>query len=370
MKVCLPCPGLEHVQRGYETYARELFNALKDHGEVHLVKSSGRRGRREHVVPALRRTSRCFGILPPKYQTEYRRFQAECWTFAFSMVPLLMREKFELIHFSEVPLGMALKWLRSCFGFQYRLLYSNGGPWPPWDCARFDAVQQVSPEHQAAGRKFGLPEKSSFLVPYGTDGSRLQASVGEAADARRQLGIPEKSFVVLSLAALNRQHKRVDWLIHEFAKLEDADVFLLLAGNREPETPELEELALRLLPRKNYRFLQVPYAEVPRLLHAADAFVLCSLVEGFGRVLTEAMGAGLPVLVHPHQTACWIVEHQDSLVDMTTEGRLALKLDELLKSPELRQSIGQRNLTMFKRFEWDALVPEYLRMYERVCSQA
>ncbi|MEY2914632.1 MAG: hypothetical protein RLZZ184_3941, partial [Cyanobacteriota bacterium] len=118
MKICLPCPGLEHTQRGFETYTRELFDALKGSVDVHLVKSSGKHSPREHVVPVLRRTSWLFSMLPKCYRTDYRRLQAECWSFAIGMIPLLALEKYDIIHFSEPPLGDALKWIRARFGFR------------------------------------------------------------------------------------------------------------------------------------------------------------------------------------------------------------------------------------------------------------
>ena len=156
MKICLPCPGLEHIQRGFETYTRELFEALRGRCDVRLIKSSGHKEPHTHIVPVWRRTNPLPAVLPARWRTGHRRVQIECLTFALGMVPLLCREKFDVIHFSEPPLGDALKWLRQRFGFHYRLLLSNGGPCPPWDCARFDAVQQVSPAHDASGREFGL----------------------------------------------------------------------------------------------------------------------------------------------------------------------------------------------------------------------
>jgi glycosyltransferase involved in cell wall biosynthesis len=104
------------------------------------------------------------------------------------------------------------------------------------------------------------------------------------------------------------------------------------------------------------------------MLHAADVMVQCSLEEGFGRVLTEAMGAGTPVLTHPYQTARWIVDNPDCLVDMTIEGQLSMRLDRLMKYPGLRKTISERNLVLFQRFEWKALVPEYLKMYHQACA--
>jgi glycosyltransferase involved in cell wall biosynthesis len=257
--------------------------------------------------------------------------------------------------------------LRQRFGFHYRLLLSNGGPCPPWDCARFDAVQQVSPAHDASGREFGLSAERSFLVPYGTDGARLRPPPDwNRAAARRHFDLPEAAFVVLSLAALNRHHKRVDWLIQEFSKLKAASTFLVLAGNREAETNELEALAAQLLPAGNFRFVQLPYTEVPDLLRASDVMVQCSLDEGFGRVYTEAMGAAVPLLAHPHLTARWIIDNPDCMVDMTVRNLLVDKLHELSQNPSVGQKIAERNLVSFRRFDWNVLVPEYLRMYENV----
>ena len=371
MKICLPCPGLEHIQRGFETYTRELFGALQGHCEVHLVKASGRRNTRVHVVPTLRRTSRLFDILPCRMRTDYRRLQSECALFALGMIPLLRREQFDVIHFSEVPLGRALLWLRQRFSFRYRLLFSNGAPYQPWDYEAFDAVHQVSPAHDAAGREFGLPSDRSLLVPYGTASERLNPPINwDRLAARRILGLPEQAFVVLSLAALNRHHKRIDWLIEEVAKLQGNPAFLVLAGNREAETASLEELATGLLPQGNFRFLQIPYDQVPSLLHTADVLVQCSLEEGFGRVYTEAMGAGVPLLAHPHLTAKWIIDNPDCFVDMTCAGDLSRKLDNLSQNPTARQRIINQNLDTFQRFKWETLVPEYVRMYERVCELA
>ena len=366
MKICLPCPGLEHTQRGFETYTRELFDALKGSVDVHLVKSSGKHSPREHVVPVLRRTSWLFSMLPKCYRTDYRRLQAECWSFAIGMIPLLALEKYDIIHFSELPLGDALKWIRARFGFRYKLLFSNGGPFPPWDCARFDAVHQVSPAHAKTGSEYGLPDESSFMVPYGTDVARLNPPKKEdRLSLRRKLGFPEKAFIVLSLAALNRHHKRIDWLIREFSKLE-GDVFLVLAGNREDETKSLENLAECLLPSKNYSFMQLPYNEVPNLLHAADVMVQCSLDEGFGRVLTEAMGAGIPLLVHPHETAQWIMNNADCMVDMTVEGALAGQLESMENNQQIGIRIAEKNKEELKRFEWGFLVSDYISMYKKL----
>lgn len=370
MKILLPCVGLEHIQRGFETFSRELFIALRALGqdEVHLAKATGEARPNEAVVGSFRRDSRLWKAVPARFSKDYYRFQVECYSFAIRMVPLLRREKFDLIHFSEVPLGHALRKLRRTFGFKYRLLLSNGAPYPPHDCLDFDFVHQVSPAHQQICVDGGVEPGRQFLVPYGINGERLQRPAGfDRASCRRRLGIPENAFVVLSLAALNIFHKRIDWLVKEFAGADCGERgFLLLAGNRERETPQIEELAHRLLPRGNWAITQVGYDKVPELLWSSDVLVQASLDEGFGRVLVEAMGARLPVLSHAHDTAKYLISASNSFVDMEQPAALANRLKTLQEEEALSVDIREENLGAFRKFEWRNVAPQYSLMYRKV----
>ncbi len=68
----LPCPGLDHAHRGFETFARECFEALRGRLEltIDLVKGTGVRGAHEAVVHALTRHSRLAQILARRMSVE------------------------------------------------------------------------------------------------------------------------------------------------------------------------------------------------------------------------------------------------------------------------------------------------------------
>jgi glycosyltransferase involved in cell wall biosynthesis len=365
MKIAIPCAGLDHVNRGFESFARELFENLRGHCDAHLVKSSGCGGANIHVLQSLRRDAAIYRWLPSSYFNEYRRYRNECVTFGLRFLLLAMRENYDIVHFSDSVFGDFLLRARKVFGLKFKLICSNGAPWSPEFCSRFDAVQQVSAAHYEAGLR--LLDSKSFLVPYGIDTVRLKRPADfDRAAIRRNHGIPANAFVVVSLAALNRTHKRLDWLISEFAKISSPDFFLAMAGSRDGETPEVERIAASMLPPDRHRFFQLPYDEIPALLWASDAVALCSLDEGFGRVLAEAMAAEVPLLVHPHGTARWIVKSADSFVDMTVPGALAEKIRALASVPLLRAGIVKANSQAVQMFDWQALVPQYLRMYETV----
>jgi glycosyltransferase involved in cell wall biosynthesis len=234
----------------------------------------------------------------------------------------------------------------------------------------YDAVHQVSPAHHASCLEYGLLAENQFLVPYGfTESDYRMPSEFDLAAAREKLGIPPDVFVVLSLAALNKTHKRIDWLIEEFAAYsKDRKAFLLLVGNHELETDELRKLAESHLKPHHWKMLQVPFDDVPGVLWLSNVMVQCSLDEGFGRTLVEAMLSGVPLLAHPHPTAKFLIRANTSLVDMTTPGELSAALKRLDVEPALQKEISNSNQVGAQRFTWDNLVSDYLGMYKQILA--
>jgi glycosyltransferase involved in cell wall biosynthesis len=80
--------------------------------------------------------------------------------------------------------------------------------------------------------------------------------------------------------------------------LEAHETSCLVVAGDGPERSDLEFLVANSLARRQVRFLgRVSHEEVPRYLQAADIFLNPSYVEGFPRVVIEAMACGLPPLV-------------------------------------------------------------------------
>lgn len=87
--------------------------------------------------------------------------------------------------------------------------------------------------------------------------------------------------------------KGVDQLLRAFAKLERGR--LLLVG-REAELPEmLSQLPESVHSRIHYAGFQAPEA-LPQFFAQADVFVLPSRYDGWGVVVNQAIGAGLPII--------------------------------------------------------------------------
>jgi glycosyltransferase involved in cell wall biosynthesis len=141
-------------------------------------------------------------------------------------------------------------------------------------------------EHAVLTRVVGMNAAKRVLVVH--NGVRVPSppSSGERAAFRNVLGIPEDDVVAIWVGSLD---ERKDPLAAVRAARE-AGVLLLVVGDG-PLRSQVERAAgarVRVLGRR---------ADVPRLLAAADLYVLTSRREGLALSLLEAMAAGLAPVV-------------------------------------------------------------------------
>ncbi len=159
---------------------------------------------------------------------------------------------------------------------------------------RVTAVCQAAGERQV---KSGAVSREQLTVIYnGVDLARFEAVQGESRCAlRRELAIPENHFVFATVGRMERQKNHLR-LLESLADLEPAKrrITLLLIGDGSLR-PNIERKIAELGLEANVCLAGLR-SDVPRLLRAADAFVLASLWEGFPNVVIEAMASALPVI--------------------------------------------------------------------------
>lgn len=369
ISVALVSTGLGRVLRGFEAFTSSLYDALTVHVpdlNVTLFQG-GRCGRREAVVvPNLHRAD-----IPAKWFGPLSAGLLEKRSFALALYPTLVRKGYDVVHYNDLAMGSALYHLRRWFGGGYRLLYCNGAPSPPLHYAeRCDMVQLLSRPDGELALSEGVASERIFQIPYGIDESRFRRDMKEGrGKIRQELGIPNDSRLILSLAAIKSEHKRIDHLIKEVGQL-DNETWLLVAGQATEESRSIEALAEAHIPGR-WRFVSWPHARVPELCGAADMFVLCSLTEAFGLVTIEAMMSELPVIVHDGPVFRWLTEGTDTmLIDMAARGALTAALRQMfvdISSGDcMKVRLADARSVVVDRFGWTALVPAYRNMYETV----
>lgn len=115
--------------------------------------------------------------------------------------------------------------------------------------------------------------------------------------ARRELGVPDRAFVVGHVGRFDPQKNHAFLLDVARALLDHEPRALFLLVGDGPLRARMEERAARLGLGDRVRFLG-SRGDVPRLMTAVmDAFVFPSLFEGLGMVLVEAQAAGLPCVL-------------------------------------------------------------------------
>ncbi|MFO7725218.1 MAG: glycosyltransferase family 4 protein [Oceanipulchritudo sp.] len=163
--------------------------------------------------------------------------------------------------------------------------------------------------------------------------------------------------------------KGVDLLLEAFAGLVTGglDVRLILVG-REAELPGmLEDLPVPVRERIEYAGFQPPEA-LPRYFTEADIFVLPSRYDGWGVVVNQALGAGLPVICSDAVGAA------EDLVETGRNGylfpsgdgaSLQARLRELVRSPKDIRRFASRSLEKSR----DITPMQGARDWERILTE-
>ena len=368
--VLLACAGLDHARRGFETFARECFEALRGEAgiRIELAKGSGPSGPGERAIPALRRDAKLPQALARMLGA--RSFRLEHLAFAFSLQPLLARRRPDVVYLSEWDTARGLAALRSVTRQRFKLVLSNG-TFAASGFEHLDHVQELTP----GGREFvlarGADPARHTVLPLGFEMSARPElpSQDDRLRLRERLSLPRDRAVVVSVAALNRSHKRLDYLIEEVASLPAPRPFLLMLGEPDDETPELRDLARERLGDAGHGFRTVPADAVADHLHASDLFVLASLAEMQGRALIEAMACGLPCLAHDYSVARFALGEHGVYADLSRRGELAPRLLQELGAGRDGAAAHARHRFVYERFSWDRLRPRYVEFLGAVAKR-
>ncbi len=231
-----------------------------------------------------------------------------------------------------------------------------------------DAYIAVSEPVRGRLRAAGVDPDIVNVVPSCVDLERFSGYCPDPEGVHEELGISPDSRLVLNVGRLTSE-KMQKTLIDAFGLMipEYPNMVLVLAGDG-PLRNELEDYALKCLGAGRC-FILGQREDIPRLLRAADLFVLASSEEGMPMALFEAMAAGVPAV----STACGGVNPyagDDVIAPLVPPGNaqaLAEAMKALLKNPQADRIERARRM-VHEKLSPENMVSGVLRVYEKVLS--
>ncbi len=363
------CTGAGHVQRGFETYARDLFERLRDDGgiDVTLLKGAGERAADERVINCIRRDASLNAALC-RVMGDDKRYVIEYGSFCLAMLPHLVASAPDVVYVLEAPVYKFLRAWRRKTRARWKLVHFTGGQLArvPADNAAF--LHHVTPCSLSSDEASAFPSDRQFVLPHFLDLRTVPPPPNGAARdaARRRLGLPIDQPILLSVGNLDVDSKRMDYLVREVAALRSRP-YLVMLGQQDPQTLHIVAAAAALLGSAGYRVATVPRSDVWDYYAAADVFVLASMKEGFGLVYLEALASGLPVIAHDFDVSRFVLDGEGIFADLGRPGALAHALPTALSRRD-DLAASRRRAYVRNRFDWSVLGPQYVRTFSAIAN--
>jgi glycosyltransferase involved in cell wall biosynthesis len=208
-------------------------------------------------------------------------------------------------------------------------------------------------------RGMGNGSKPIAVIPLGVD-------VGRFASAEA-MSLPDIPRPRVGFIGRFEPVKGLDVLLDAVCRL-TTPASLVLAGDGSQRTA--------LNGRKVHVLSSVAYEQVPSLLKALDVLVLPSVTipplhrEQFGRVLAEAMAAGVPVVGSSSGAIPDVIGDAGLVVPERDPAALARAIDSVLVDADLRETLSARGRERARRgFDWSTVAEQTLALFQSALVQ-
>ena len=230
----------------------------------------------------------------------------------YQLKKIIKREQFHMIHCHN-PMGGVLGRMASGFIKRKRPIvvytahgfhFYKGAPTINWLIYYLverilagitDVLITVNKEDYDRANKFRIGKKGKvvYIPGVGVDISKFCLKEEQGYKKRKELGILNDMFVVLSVGELNDNKNHI-MIIKAISKLKKENVLYIICGRGESNT--ILESAIKEYKVVGKVKLLGYRNDIPEILQCADCFAFPSKREGLGIAAIEAMCAGVPVI--------------------------------------------------------------------------
>lgn len=373
-KIALISTGLGHVKRGIETWTEDLGKALYERGlDVTVYKGGGRlEAPYEKIIGCLRRDlpiTKTIIKVRPKFMWRFglsTPYALEEMTFSWNIIPELILKQYDIIHTQDAHVADFIHTMQKLKLIKSEVILAHGTEEPFEFLARFKYIQHLAPYHMEEMKQNGFDVSKHFAIGNFVDTKLFTPEYKSAL--RKELNIPEEAFVVVSVAAIKKTHKRVDYLIQEVSQFKNDNTYLIVAGAFEKESPEVMDLGQKLLGDKVKFLKNFPRQRIMDVFRSADVYALCSLKEMMPIALLEAISSGLPAIVHKYPVEEWMIGQGGESIDMGQSGALAKTILKYQNKAYTREKSERAREHAQKLFAKNVVLDEIIKMYDKISS--
>lgn len=352
-KIAFLSAGLGHIYRGFEISANTWFHAINKNASISPTLYAGGQANNATSVWNLPRNGKISKILKLARLIN-DGVRLEQISFSIGLLVHLLMSPPDVIWLQEATVGNMLLKYRNLFKLKYKIMFCDGAPMGHEFAKRFDYIIFLHKYAMADAIKSGINSQRCRTIPHL---SLFPESYIDKKACRSHLSIDAGKFVILCVAAWNKHHKRIDYLIEEVSRLGNRNILLLLCGQPEQGSEQLEAMANEL--GIDVRWLTLRQRELSTAYGAADVFVLPSLHEGLGAVLIEAGAHSLPIICHPHEGGKFILgENYSGFTNLSVNGNLSDKLGEYYQSEKLREKGIETEKIILSKFDQTKLLSD------------
>jgi len=340
------------VDRGAETFVKEVAQRLADKNEVVVYQAGDKEGFEKYRVETIPmgfnwKKKSGAGTLAARFFIDY--WNRLVFIFTLKAIPKVWKEKFNIVipvNGGWMPALIRLvTWL---YGGKMVISGQSGKGWDDrnnlW-CFPNTFVALSVDAKKWAGK--ANPFVKTIRIPNGVDLKKFKPD-----GPKMTVNLPRP--VILCVGALTKS-KRTDLTIRAVAKTKDAGLLIVGDGDLKSEISRLGDKLLG----KRFKLIKVPFEKMPNVYRVADVFTLASeSYYSFEIVLVEAMASGLAVVANKDDIRIEIIGRAGVLVDPTNTDAYTVALENAL-----RLRWGKRPINQAKKFDWDKIAEKYEKLF-------
>lgn len=318
-------------------------------------------GCKVHVIPIQR---------SPLRKENYRAYKI--------LKKAIINEKYEIVH-THTPVAAAIvrlvcknlknvKVFYTAHGFHFFkgapiknwLIYY---PIEKWLSRYTDVIITINNEDYQRAKKSFKARRVEYIPGVGLDTKKFTNVIIDKSAKRKELGLPEDAFVVLSVGELNR-NKNHEIVIKALAKLNNFKIYYVICG-QGPLEHYLIEVANKVGLDNRVKLLGFR-SDIAEICKAADIFAFPSSREGLPVSLMEAMAAGLPVVCSNTRGNTDLIEDGKGgyLVEPDDVEGFAYSIKEIANSALLREKMSIENKSTIKKFDISNVLLEIINIFD------